>query len=135
MEVTFCRCLVFLGCLLLGAGEPPFLRPALRLLATGDVLPNPTVYGMDQDAQGRLWVGTQDGVAVFNGQRWQPFPLPTGAVSTFIRTVLCAHDGSQWFGTQDGGLWRLHKGQWTHFKGGAELPSNRIYSLCETFDA
>lgn len=98
-------------------------------------LPSGIVYSFAQDARGRLWAGTVDGAAYFNGRVWVPVRMPAGAVSQYVRAVLSSRDGSLWFGTQDGGVWRLRQGRWTSLRVGKELPSRHVFSLAETQDA
>ncbi len=107
-------------------------RPAMRLYAGGEGLPGDAVYDFLLDAQGRLWAGTLEGPAYFNGSRWVPVPFPEGASSQQVRALLQSRDGSLWFGTLDGGVWRLNGGTWTPFTAGQHLSSNRINCLLET---
>ncbi|OQA37935.1 MAG: Two component regulator propeller [Acidobacteria bacterium ADurb.Bin340] len=125
--------LALMGCLALH-GQDPFerARPALRVQSMEDGLPSGTVYGLARDAKGRLWAGTVDGAAYYTGSSWVPVRLPVESTSQYVRAVLGSEDGSLWFATQDGGLWRLDQGTWTHFRGGRELPSDHIFSLAET---
>ncbi len=116
------------------AGQDPFerARPALRVQGMEDGLPSGTIYGFARDAQGKLWAGTVDGAAYYTGSAWVPVRLPAESTSQYVRAVLGSADGSLWFATQDGGLWRLDQGRWTHFLGGRELPSDHVFSLTET---
>lgn len=111
-------------------------RPSIRFHGLKEGLPNSTVYPIAKDALGRLWVGTQDGAAVFNGQRWRTVNMPAESASNFVRALQPMTDGSVWFGTQDGGIWRLHDGNWSAIGEAQGLPSNRILSILErTSDA
>jgi signal transduction histidine kinase/CheY-like chemotaxis protein/ligand-binding sensor domain-containing protein/HPt (histidine-containing phosphotransfer) domain-containing protein len=97
-------------------------------------LPSSTVHSLELDPQGRLWVGTQEGVAVRTGRGWRPFPLPPGATTQFVRVLLHTTDGSLWIGTEGAGLWRFRDGAWTHFDKDHQLASNRINCLLEVTD-
>ncbi len=110
-------------------------RPALRLYGMESGLPSGVVYCFTKDARGRLWAGTVDGAAHFNGHVWIPLRLPEGGGSQYVRAILSSRDGSLWFGTQDGGAWRLHRGRWTNLRAGKDLPSNHVFSLAETQDS
>ena len=49
---------------LVSGGDPwTSLRPPLQIQGLAQGLPNSTVYALRLDRSGRLWVGTQDGVA------------------------------------------------------------------------
>lgn len=109
-------------------------RPALRLYGMESGLPSGVVYCFARDAGGRLWAGTVDGAAYFNGHVWVPVRMPAGSASQYVRAILTSRDGSLWFGTQDGGAWRLRRGRWTNLQGGKALPSSHVFSLAETQD-
>ncbi len=116
------------------AAPDPFqaARPLTRFSDSRAGLPADTVHALLLDRQGTLWAGTVDGPARHTERGWEPFPLPGGSRSSFVRTVLEDRSGALWFGTQDGGLWRWRAGAWTHFEGGRDLPSNRVNCLLET---
>jgi diguanylate cyclase (GGDEF)-like protein len=110
-------------------------RPALRVFDTQDGLPQNTVHAIGLDGSGRLWVGTQDGAAFYDGRRWQEVRLPGRAPTAQVRTVLTARDGALWFGTAAGGLLRLHDGAWTRYTAAlGALPVDRVNALIETDD-
>ena len=73
-----------------------------------DGLPSNNITVLAQDADGYLWVGTNDGLARFDGRRYEIFRnIPgdqTSLPQNWIQTLL--HDGGQtlWFGTDGGGL-------------------------------
>ncbi|HJW08831.1 MAG TPA: two-component regulator propeller domain-containing protein, partial [Holophagaceae bacterium] len=99
----------------LRAGEPDpvrFAAPALQLITSRDGLPQNSVMGMAFDPEGRLWVATQDGAAVFDGRRWRSESVPNRALSNYLRCVVAGADGSLWFGRQDGGAARRSKDGW-----------------------
>ncbi len=105
------------------------LKPPLRTFGTADGLPNMSVYVVSEDRKGRLWVGTQDGSALYNGHTWTTLNLPAESPSQHIRALAETPDGSRWFGTEGGGLWRLMGDRWTHYKGGVNFPHDYVTSL------
>lgn len=131
--------LIFLigGALLAGGPTrtpPPFeaARLAMRSFSVEDGIPNPRVHSLFLDSRGQLWAGTQEGVATYGGRGWTALAFPGSAPSTYVRAIAETAEGTMWFGTQDGGLWRWRAGAWRHFAGGRELPSHRINALCVT---
>ncbi len=106
-------------------------RPATVDYALGESIAQTTIQSMLLDSHKRLWIGAQGGPAYLSGQGWTPFPLPREAPSRWIRAMLESSDGSLWFGTDDGGIWRLLAGKWTHFAGQKDLPVSRINCLAE----
>ncbi|HEX9082252.1 MAG TPA: two-component regulator propeller domain-containing protein, partial [Holophagaceae bacterium] len=142
MRSSFLRGARWLAALLAAAalqGVPtgwPGLNPVtVRRYGERDGLPHQTVYDIARGSDGRLWVGTVDGAAVFNGRTWRPWALPLEAGSNWVRAVLPARDGSIWFGTQDAGLWQWREGLWIHHDASRGLPFTRINALLETRDA
>ena len=65
---------------------------------------NGAVYAIAQTRDGYLWLGTQSGVARFDGVRVAPLVLPRGQElpSTAVGSLLAARDGTLWIGTFDG---------------------------------
>lgn len=104
-------------------------RPALQSQSTGNGLPNETVHDFILGHQGRLWAATMEGPAWFNGQSWEPFPLPGGGASAFVRTLLETPDGSLWFGTESDGLWQHKQGGFTHHWTGNGFLPKRVNHL------
>ena len=99
----------------LAAGEVDAFRvavPAFQVHTSREGLPQNTVSAMVHDRDGRLWVATQDGLAVWNGRAWRVHNLPDRQVSNFLRCLVATADGSLWAGRQDGGLARFQKDRW-----------------------
>src|SRR5688572_14958120 len=68
-------------------------------------LPQITVLAIAQDARGFLWVGTQGGIARFDGVRFVGYDRAvTGVDTTFGASIAASADGSIWFGTPRGAL-------------------------------
>jgi len=90
------------------------LRPKLRTQNLGREagLPQNNVASIAQDKTGFVWLGTQDGVARYDGQRFVVFRHVPGQAnslsSSFINRLLVAKDGTLWVGTQEG-LNRLNR--------------------------
>lgn len=106
--------------------------PALRVFRDLDGLPQNTVHAIAVDRLGRLWVGTQDGAATYDGRRWTSVDLPQRHETNHVRALLAAADGSLWFGTQAGGLAHLIEGRWETFAAGpGGLPASRVNALAE----
>jgi len=80
-----------------------------RTWSEADGLPQNSINAIAADPNGRLWVGTQDGAAYYNGQTWQALRMPNHTRSNIIspKCLLAAPDSSIWFGTEGGGLHSL----------------------------
>ncbi len=113
--------------------DPAFFgRYNLRIFTDKDGLPQNTVQAMTFDRNGYLWVGTQDGGAVYNGRSWKVVNLPQRTVSNFVRSILAASDGSIWFGKSEGGAVRLKNGEWTVYSNESGLSGKNGNALLET---
>ncbi|WP_333623297.1 ligand-binding sensor domain-containing protein, partial [Stenotrophomonas indicatrix] len=87
-------------------GEDGSLRHFQHDRAQPGGLPSDTVFSSLVDAQGRLWVGTEAGVARWNGHAFEAVaPRELAAVSV-LRLSRDA-DGAIWVGTQNDGLYRI----------------------------
>ena len=103
---------ILLACLLAGAGMASAQqRPGLvsfQRLAIPDDVPAHLSTAMAQDAQGLLWIGTQDGLVRYDGYSYRVFRPrpgdPHGLGGSYIRSVHAARDGRLWIGTISGGL-------------------------------
>ncbi|HEY0310685.1 MAG TPA: two-component regulator propeller domain-containing protein [Luteimonas sp.] len=69
-----------------------------------DGLPQITALCMAQDRDGYLWIGTQSGLARFDGVRFTSYlPQDTPALpAVWIRALLAGSDGRLWIGTYKG---------------------------------
>lgn len=98
-------------------------------------LPQTSVYSIAQTPDGYLWVGTELGLARFDGARFTVLnQRNTPALpSNYAHRLLGARDGSLWVGT-DSGLARFKRGVWTAFSTHQGLSDNDVRALCETKD-
>jgi signal transduction histidine kinase/ligand-binding sensor domain-containing protein len=88
-----------------------------------------TIRALAQTSDGYLWLGSDVGLARFDGVRMVPWTPPSGQrlPSTIVNALLAARDGTLWIGTFRGLVsWR--NGQLTHY---AELADQQITDLLE----
>lgn len=86
-------------------------RFVIRSWQTDAGLPQNTVNVMVQTREGYLWLGTQAGLARFDGVRFTVLGLSDGLPSIQVRTLLEDSTGIIWIGTTGGGLCRLQNGR------------------------
>ncbi|MBV1776344.1 GAF domain-containing protein [Burkholderiaceae bacterium DAT-1] len=99
-------------------------------------LPSPVVQTLAQDGRGYMWVGTQDGLARWDGYRfkvYRPDPMQQGSLpASFISVLHTDASGRLWIGTNNGGL-ALYDHQSDRFKtfgsGKDGLSSPSVYAL------
>lgn len=115
--------------------EPDFAY-AVRSWQTDEGLPDNSVQAIAQSADGFLWVGTQGGLARFDGNNFVCYTASnTPALKNSSITALCAgKDGSLWIGTDGGGLVRLHHGIFSCFSMTNGLAGNEVRVIYQDDD-
>ena len=73
---------------------------------TNGLLTN-SVYAIQMDPRGAVWVGVNGGIVRFDGTNWTEFTRTNGAPGRYTEGLESASDGSMWFAAYDGGLARL----------------------------
>lgn len=98
-------------------------------------LPQNTVQALAQSAEGYVWVGTEAGLARFDGREFQIFGRDSAAAlpSGDINCLLAARDGALWIGTEQG-LARWKNGTMTAFSRQDGLPGDEIRALVQAGD-
>ncbi|MBP6025650.1 sensor histidine kinase [Ferruginibacter sp.] len=77
---------------------------AFQAYTTKDGLPSNYVMSIDEDENGFLWIGTDKGLAKFDGFTWQVFTTDNGLPGNYIIKVICTGKGSIWLGVSSKGL-------------------------------
>ena len=103
------------------AALPP-QAPLIRSWGTEAGLPQNSVNAIVQTQDGYLWLGTQDGLARFDGMRFKTFGLKEGLSSVNISALLQARDGTLWIGTSGSGLCCLKQGRMELISGSDNQP-------------
>lgn len=92
--------------------------PTFRVLGMEDGLSQSSINAMVQDREGYLWLGTQDGLNRYDGNRFAVFRHQaddSGSLpDDFILALYEDSQGNLWVGTERGGLARLSPGA-SHF--------------------
>ncbi|KYF69618.1 hybrid sensor histidine kinase/response regulator [Sorangium cellulosum] len=101
------------------AGLRALGAPSMRVFDVEDGIPQITINSIAFEPGGRLWIGTQNGAASYDGRRFTPLPLPTGGGSSWVQGVAVGQDGAVWFGMVTGQIIRHAEGRFTRF-GAAE---------------
>lgn len=101
-----------------------------RNWSTLDGLPENSVAAMACTRDGYLWLGTDTGLARFDGVRFKIFGLQDGLGAIAVQSLLVARDGTLWVGTVGGGVSTLRDSKVERtIKLG--VPSATIFSLAE----
>src|SRR5260221_7540758 len=81
--------------------EPPG-RFAFRSYGSEQGLENLSVMAIVQDLEGYLWVGTEDGVFRYDGDRFHRYGTEGGLPANQITSLAAGDDGRLWVGTSRG---------------------------------
>ena len=106
-------------------------EPLVRAWQTEDGLPSDTVRAIAQTPDGFLWLGTEAGLARFDGVRFVPYNLGDDLPALPVRALLATRDGALWIGGPDLGAIRLYQGSWTHYFTKDGLPSDSVRKFSE----
>ena len=102
-----------------------------------DGLPQITAMAIAQDRTGYIWVGTQNGLARFDGVRFTTFtPANEPALpGIYIRALLVDRRGQLWIGTYKGlGMYANGRFSALHVADRASHPTLDVNALAETAD-
>ena len=99
---------------------------------TENGLPQNTVHAVAQTKDGYVWIGTEEGLARFDGIKFTVFDKQNTPElrSNYIRTLLADRLGALWIGTAEG-LVRMLDGKFTLFTTTEGLPSDTIQAVYE----
>lgn len=75
-----------------------------RHFTTFDGLPSEEITALAQGPNGLLWIGTRNGVAVYDGASFRTIPIPDSISQSPIQDIQPMPDGSAWVGTHLGTL-------------------------------
>lgn len=117
---------------LLGAGADPDGQLRATRWTSADGLPKNKVQCVQQDRNGYLWVGTQHGLARFDGVRFKTMDRmqrPGEAPPAINVLAEDKRDGSLWVGTTEG-LFRLAGDETARFGVEHGLPHRKVWRLC-----
>ena len=105
------------------------------LFPTETGLPANDVYGLLEDSQGNIWVGTSEGVAKFDGRTWETFiPGNSGLAYRYVNGLAEDKHGRIWMSTLSGGS-VYNNGEWIEYdrfgddEGEQQLPSNSLFNV------
>lgn len=96
-------------------------------------LPGETVQAFAQTADGYLWIGTNEGLARFDGHSFTLFTRESTPElrESSVFCLLVGHDGALWIGTEGGGLVRYAQGVFHRYTASNGLGDGFVRSLFE----
>ncbi|MCP5105140.1 MAG: response regulator [bacterium] len=99
-------------------------------------LPQNSIMAIQQTQDGYIWLGTQEGLARFNGKDFEVFNRDSHPAmpGNFIMDLIEDRDGALWIATIGGGVARFKDGEFTRFTTENGLAGNRVNTLCRHRD-
>lgn len=96
-------------------GKDPFVYTKWETFYEKDGLPNDHIFTVEADGD-RLWVGTENGLALYKNGKWKSWKEKDGLPWRVISDVeVCPKTGDVWIGLFGGGLARFSGGRFDHF--------------------
>jgi signal transduction histidine kinase/CheY-like chemotaxis protein/ligand-binding sensor domain-containing protein/HPt (histidine-containing phosphotransfer) domain-containing protein len=138
--LRFVPALFFLLAMILGApahaGQERWdnlATPLFEHLGLEQGLPHPVAMALAQDGEGYIWVGTQSGLARWDGYRVRSFihsSTDSGSLpGDFIQTLHVDHGGRLWVGTAAAGLAQYDRNKEQFIRPNEELSAGAINAI------
>ncbi len=93
-----------------GEGAIHFKNDSFSVLREEDGLPNNTVMGVEEGADGSLWFATYGGVSHYKDSVFTNYTIQDGLPNNGVIDIMRAEDGSIWFSTF-GGIATIRNGE------------------------
>ncbi len=104
----------------------------LSTYTTDEGLPQNSVYSLIQDNKGRLWIGTEGGVAKYNGDKFVIYGLEDGLAAPHVNDIFQDHLGNIWFATI-AGISKFNGNKFISFGKNSGLADDFVYSIFEDY--
>jgi ligand-binding sensor domain-containing protein len=132
----FCRILLFVFLILVMPDDLKAIghRPVKRF-TTADGLPSSIIYTVFEDSKGFLWIGTDGGVAVYDGYKFKTYTEADGLAGNSVLETKQDRKGRIWFKSSRSGFSWYEDGKITQCSVNSELLNDYQlnFSLCISF--
>lgn len=102
----------------------------IKTLDQDNGLSSSSVMSIASDEYGQIWIGSGNGISVFDGQLIRNYTLREGLCDINIWSILKARNGDLWIGSEKG-LMRYNGQQFTIYDAGCGFFSEEVYGLVE----
>ncbi len=118
-----------------GNGLVHLHRRLIRMYTSADGLPsNDVVMAVLPSLDGRLWVGSNCGLSVFDGSRFKNFVEQDGLKNSCVWSLVEDHNHDIWIGTYGGGLFRYRNGVFAQYTREQGLASRIVFQIAVATD-
>jgi ligand-binding sensor domain-containing protein/signal transduction histidine kinase len=117
-----------------GSGLVHLQRRTIQMFTIADGLTNSNVMTVLAAHDGRLWVGNNCGLEVYDGSKFTPFAEKDGLLNSCVWSLAEDHDKNLWIGTYGGGLFRYRDGTFTQFTQEQGLASRIVFKIITAQD-
>ncbi|MBI4645217.1 MAG: PAS domain S-box protein [Bacteroidia bacterium] len=104
-------------------------NPYFRNLTSDNGLANNRVFTICEDANGNIWIGTQNGVSRYNGATFLNYSTKDGLCGNKVRAITKDKSNNLWFGTEGYGVSRFDGKRFDTFNEANGLCNNFILSM------
>lgn len=96
-----------------------------------DGLPSNTITAIMQDKKGFIWIGTNNGLSVYNATDFQNYSVIDGLSNNWITSIMKSSDDPEtiWIGTITGGLNKFKDGRFKTFAFSSNPDSNNVNNI------
>lgn len=111
-------------------------RLPVQNYSTKDGLISNFITELYQDSRGYLWIGTDEGISLFDGNKFKNIHFDETKVWGYVNDIIESklHPGQMWIGTNGGGLIRYRNGEMTSYSMDSIPTADNINSIIETND-
>ncbi len=112
-----------------GHGLVHFKPRIVRMYTKADGLPNDFAMSVLATHDGKLWVGSNCGLSLFDGERFKVYGESEGLRNTCVWSMAEDHNNDLWFGSYHGGLFKFRDGRFTQYAVAQGLISNVVLQI------
>lgn len=103
-----------------------------RRFTTDDGLAHNSVRALHRASDGRLWIGTRNGLSIFDGELFRTYTVAQGLSGRLITALAEDGNGNLWVGTQASGAMKISRSGLLSYRETDGLGNADIISIFET---
>ncbi len=112
-----------------GNGLAHLRRRVVHMFTAADGLPNDIAMAVLPSHDGRLWVGSNCGLSVFDGKHFKFYSEKDGLLNSCVWSLAEDAEHNLWIGTYGGGLFRFRDGRFLQYSAEQGLISKIVLQI------